>query len=162
MVKVLDYDVKLISVKKHEAQALTASLLASAASLVDTIQAGVTARGYDDLRPTHGFAFTLLSHGGSTVSALATHLGVTKQAASQLVDEMVGKGYVERRQHPDDARARLIVLSEKGWACTRAADEAAVDAIRQWTKTLGEQRIRTLAGDLARIAPVGPLRPAAW
>ncbi len=162
MVKALDHRVKLVTVKKQEAQALTASLLATAASLVDNIHAGVTARGFDDLRPTHGFAFTLLSHGGTTVRELATHLGVTKQAASQLVDELVSKGYVERTQHPDDARARLIVLSDKGWACTRAADQAAADVIRAWTKTLGEQRIRALAGDLASIAPSGPLRPAVW
>lgn len=162
MVKELDHHVKLIVVKKQEAQALTGALLAAAAALVDTIHAGVAARGFADLRPTHGFAFTLLSHGGATVGELATHLGVTKQAASQLVEELVGKGYVARNQHPDDARARLIVLTDKGWACTRAADDAAADVIRSWTKTLGDQRIRTLAGDLARIAPSGPLRPALW
>lgn len=162
IVKELDHHVKLIIVKKHETQALTGALLAAAASLVDAIHAGVAARGFADLRPTHGFAFTLFSHGGATVGELAAHLGVTKQAASQLVDELVGKGYVMRNPHPDDARARLIVLTDKGWACTRAADDAAAEAIRPWTKTLGEQRIRTLAGDLARIAPSGPLRPALW
>ena len=148
-------------VRNDEAQALMASLLATSAALVDGIHAGVVARGYDDIRPTHGFAFVLLSHGGATVSELAGHLGVTKQAASQLVDELVGKGYVERRAHPDDARARLVVLSRRGWDCTRAAEAAAADTIRDWTKTLGAQRMRSLAGDLARIAPGGPLRPAA-
>lgn len=147
--------------RNDEAQALMASLLATSAALVDGIHAGVVARGYDDIRPTHGFAFVLLSHGGATVSELAGHLGVTKQAASQLVDELVGKGYVERRAHPDDARARLVVLSRKGWDCTRAAEAAAADTIRDWTKTLGAQRIRALATDLARLAPGGPLRPAA-
>lgn len=147
--------------RNDEAQALTASLLAASAALVDSIHSGVVARGYDDIRPTHGFAFVLLSHGGATVSELAGHLGVTKQAASQLVDELVGKGYVERRAHPDDARARLVVLSRKGWGCTRAAEAAAADTIRDWTKTLGTRRIRALAADLARIAPGGPLRPAA-
>jgi DNA-binding MarR family transcriptional regulator len=162
MVKELDYRVKLVLVKRHEAQSMTAALLAAAASLVDGIHAGVAARGFGDLRPTHGFAFTKLSHGEATVSELATHLGITKQAASQLVDELVTKGYVERRRHPDDARARLVALSEKGWACTRAADQAAADVIRTWTKTLGEQRMHALAGDLARIATSGPLRPAVW
>lgn len=148
--------------RSREAQALTASLLAAAATLVNDIHTGVAARGFRDVRPTHGFAFTLLSHGGATVGQLAAHLGVTKQAASQLVDELVAKGYVERQAHPDDARARLVVLTAKGWACTRAADEAGAETIRQWAKILGAQRIGALAGDLARIARPGPVRPAAW
>jgi DNA-binding MarR family transcriptional regulator len=148
--------------RPDEAQALTASLLATAAALVDGIHAEVAARGFDDLRPTHGFAFARLAPGGATVTELAAHLGMTKQAASQLVEELVTKGYVERRPHPDDARARLVVLSERGWACTRAADRAAVETVRPWAKVLGERRMRALIADLATIAPRGPLRPAAW
>jgi DNA-binding MarR family transcriptional regulator len=148
--------------RQDEAQALTAALLASAAALVDGIQAAVAARGYGDVRPTHGFAFARLAPNGATVSELAAHLGMTKQAASQLVEELVTKGYVERRPHPDDARARLVVLSRRGWACTRAADQAAAETVRPWAKVLGERRMRALIADLAKIAPRGPLRPAAW
>jgi DNA-binding MarR family transcriptional regulator len=85
---------------------------------------------------------------------------VTKQAASQLVDELVRKGYAERRPHPADARARLVVLTERGWACTRAAEEAAAEAVRGWTDVIGEGEVRTLYGLLARIAPNGPVRPS--
>ena len=148
-------------VRSDEAQALMASLLATSAALVDSIHAGVVARGYDDVRPTHGFAFVLLSHRPATVNDLAGHLGVTKQAASQLVDDLEAKGYVRRRVNPDDARSRLIELSDKGWACTRAAQAAATDAVREWTKILGAQRVRALTADLSRIAPHGALRPAA-
>ncbi|HEY7047331.1 MAG TPA: MarR family transcriptional regulator [Jatrophihabitantaceae bacterium] len=147
--------------RSDEAQTLMASLLATSAALIDSIHAGVVARGYDDLRPTHGFAFVLLSHGAATVNDLAAHLGVTKQAASQLVDELEAKGYVQRRINPDDARSRLIGLSDKGWACTRAAQAAATDAVREWGKVLGVRRIRSLTADLSRIAPGGPLRPTA-
>jgi DNA-binding MarR family transcriptional regulator len=84
---------------------------------------------------------------------------VTKQAASQLVDEIVRKGYAERRPHPDDARARLVVLTERGWACTRAAEEAAADAVRTWVGVLGESEVQALLRQLVRIAPRGPIRP---
>jgi predicted transcriptional regulator len=83
-----------------EAMALSATLLAAAGALVARIDAGVTARGFDDLRPAHGFAFARMSAAGATVSELADHLGVTRQAASQLVDELVRKGYAERRPTP--------------------------------------------------------------
>jgi DNA-binding MarR family transcriptional regulator len=134
-------------------------LLGAARTLVDGIDAGVRARGFTDLRPAHGFAFTLLAGGGATVVELAQHLDVTKQAASQMVEELVGKGYVERRPHPVDARARLIVLTDKGRACTRAAEEAAEETLRPWADAIGAQRVAALRADLSRIAKAGRLRP---
>ncbi|MGP4011545.1 MarR family winged helix-turn-helix transcriptional regulator [Streptomyces sp. 4N124] len=144
--------------QNSEAVALTAALLSAAADLTQRINDRVVARGFE-VRPAHGFAFTRLAPDGATVTDLAVHLGVTKQAASQLVEELVRKGYVERRPHPDDARARLVVLTERGWACTRAAEEAAADAVREWVDVLGESEVRALSDRLGRIAPYGPLRP---
>ncbi|MCX4401750.1 MarR family winged helix-turn-helix transcriptional regulator [Streptomyces sp. NPDC059837] len=143
-----------------EAMALSAALLAVAGELTQRIHEGVVARGFEGIRPAHGFAFARLAPDGATVTDLAAHLGVTKQAASQLVDELVRKGYVERRPHPDDARARLIVLTELGWACTRAAEEAAAEAVRAWGEVLGESEMRALRDRLLRIAPYGPIRPS--
>ncbi|MDN3022067.1 MarR family winged helix-turn-helix transcriptional regulator [Streptomyces sp. S.PB5] len=145
--------------QNSEALSLTAALLAAAGDLTRRINDGVVARGFEG-RPAYGFAFTRLSRGGATVTDLAAHLGVTKQAASQLVEELVRKGYVERRPHPDDARARLVVLTERGWACTRAAEEAAAEAVRVWVELIGEGEVRALRDHLVRIAPYGPIRPA--
>ncbi|MFF7858485.1 MarR family transcriptional regulator [Streptomyces sp. NPDC007904] len=145
--------------QNSEAMALSAALLAAAGELTRRIHDGVTARGFGSLRPAHGFAFTRLAPDGATVTDLAAHLGVTKQAASQLVDELVRKGYAERRPHPGDARARLVVLTERGWACTRAAEEAAAEAVRAWGAVLGESDVRALREALLRIAPDGPIRP---
>ena len=144
---------------EDDAQSLAFGLLAASRALVDGISAGVRARGFDDVRPAHGFAFARLAAGGANISQLAEHLDVTRQAAAQLVDELAAKGYVERHPDPADARARLITLTEKGWACTRAANAAMVDTIRPWAAALGEQRLLALRDDLIRIAPDGPLRP---
>ncbi|MDT0567496.1 MarR family winged helix-turn-helix transcriptional regulator [Streptomyces sp. DSM 3412] len=146
--------------QNSEALALTAVLLAAAGDLARRIDEGVAARGFE-ARPSYGFAFTRLAPDGATATDLAVHLGVTKQAASQLVDELVRKGYVERRPHPGDARARLVVLTERGWACTRAAEEAAAEVVAGWVESLGgESEMRVLRDQLARIAPYGPIRPA--
>ncbi|MET7974806.1 MarR family winged helix-turn-helix transcriptional regulator [Streptomyces mirabilis] len=145
--------------ENYEAMALTAALLAAAGDLTRRINDGVEARGFE-VRPAHGFAFVRLAPDGATVTDLATHLGMTKQAASQLVDELVRKGYAERRPYPGDARARLVVLTELGWACTRAAEEAAADVVRAWAEVLGEGEVRVLCDRLTRIAPYGPIRPA--
>ncbi|AMW09575.1 MarR family transcriptional regulator [Streptomyces qaidamensis] len=146
--------------QNSEAMALSAALLAVAGGLTHRINEGVLARGFEGVRPAHGFAFARLAPDGATVTDLAVHLGVTKQAASQLVDELVRKGYAERRPHPEDARARLVVLTERGWGCTRAAEEAAAEAVREWGELLGDREMRSLGRQLLRIAPDGPVRPA--
>ena len=142
-----------------DAQALAFGLLAASRALVDGVSAGIRARGFGDVRPAHGFAFARLAPAGATITELAGHLGVTRQAAAQLVDELEANGYVERSPHPRDARARLVTLTSKGWACTRAAEAAIADTIRSWAEALGDNRLLALRDDLASIAPRGPLRP---
>ncbi|MEZ0065769.1 DNA-binding MarR family transcriptional regulator [Streptacidiphilus sp. MAP12-20] len=143
-----------------DALAFAALVLALAGELVQGIHQRVLDAGFADLRPTHGFAFARISQGGATAADLAEHLGVTKQAAAQLVDELVRKGYVERTAHPTDARARLLRLTEHGWACTRAADAAAAQAVQPYRDLLGPERFSALVGDLAALGPKGPIRPA--
>lgn len=146
--------------RNDDAQSLAFGLLAASRALVNGVSAGVRARGFDDVRPAHGFAFARLSAGGATITQLAEHLGVTRQAAAQLVEELIAKGYIQRRPHPQDARARLIVLTEKGRACTQAAEAAITDTLGPWEAALGPERLLALRDDLLRVAPGGPLRPA--
>ncbi|WP_186779431.1 MarR family winged helix-turn-helix transcriptional regulator [Streptomyces salinarius] len=146
--------------QNSDAMALTAALLAAAGELTQRIHEGVVARGFEGVRPAHGFAFARLAPDGATVTDLAVHLGMTKQAASQLVEDLVRRGYVERRPHPGDARARLVVLTESGRACTRAAEEVAAEVVGAWADVLGEDGVRALREGLLRVAPGGPIRPA--
>ncbi|MEV4317292.1 MarR family transcriptional regulator [Actinocrispum sp. NPDC049592] len=73
--------------------------------------ARVSAAGYADLRPVHGAVFQALKRSGATSSELAATLGVTKQAAGQIVDELERKGYVRREPHPEGGRRKLVVLT---------------------------------------------------
>ncbi|MEU6895132.1 MarR family transcriptional regulator [Streptomyces sp. NPDC046557] len=143
-----------------DALAFSALVLALSGRLVQEIHTRVTEQGFEDLRPAHGYAFARISLGGATTADLAEHLGVSKQAAAQLVEELVRKGYVVRLPHPHDARARLLGLTEAGWAATRAADQAAKAAVAPWREALGEARFGELVSDLGRITPAGPIRPA--
>lgn len=67
--------------------------------------------GASDLRPIHGMAFQALRHGGRTSTELADVLGVTKQAAGQIVDELERKGYLARVPHPSGGRRKLVELT---------------------------------------------------
>jgi DNA-binding MarR family transcriptional regulator len=69
------------------------------------------AAGQGDLRPVHGMAFQALKGPGATASELAERLGVTKQAAGQIVDDLEKRGYVRRTPHPEGGRRKLVVLT---------------------------------------------------
>ncbi|WP_239166594.1 MarR family winged helix-turn-helix transcriptional regulator [Actinoplanes italicus] len=144
---------------RDDLQDLPVLLLSAARALVDDIDSGVRASGFTDLRPAHGFAFVRLSGTGATTTELAEHLEITKQAASQMADELIRKGYVERRPHPTDARARLLVLTEKGQACTRAADAAAARTLEPLAASLTPDQKATLRTALTRLATPGRIRP---
>ncbi len=135
-------------------------LLAAAAEVSDAIQAGVEAAGFTDIRPAHGFAFVRMAPDGATVGQIAEHLAVTKQAASQLVEELVNRGYAQRNPHPHDARARLVTLTERGWAVTRAADAAAAAFADRWAAALGVDGVIGVHAALSRVVPPGRIRPS--
>jgi DNA-binding MarR family transcriptional regulator len=91
---------------------------------------------------------------------VAGHLGVTKQAASQLVGQLVQRGYVTREADPGDARSRILKLTERGWACTRAAEQAAAGTTDAWRRQLGTAAMSDLQSALQAVVPPGRLRPA--
>jgi DNA-binding MarR family transcriptional regulator len=146
---------------------LVALLLTAYSILIDDLHTELARHGYGDLRPAHGFAFQLLSAGGATGNDLAEHLGVTKQAASQMIDYLEQHGYVVRQPHPTDKRGKLILLTQKGWNGIHATEAIFVTHERRWTEILGPERMHLLRTDLRHIiassrSDIAPhrLRPA--
>jgi DNA-binding MarR family transcriptional regulator len=136
------------------------SVLRLASQLVDGIQEGLVRRGFDDVRPAHGFAFVRISEGDATTADVAEHLGITKQAAGQLVEYLVDHEYVMRRPDERDARARLLLLTKRGHACTAAAEASAAETVDGWTSQLGSPGFAQLQAALITITTPGRLRPS--
>lgn len=111
--------------------------------------------GYDDLGRSDGYVFRTLAAGPLTTSGLASRLGITKQGAGQIVDDMTSRGYLESRPDPSDARARLLVLSTRG----RGALEAARDFHRRYERRLarrhGRPAVDAVRAVLSEMAPEG-------
>jgi DNA-binding MarR family transcriptional regulator len=128
---------------------LPALLAMSFRAVMDQIHEQLATEGYDDVRPAHGFAFHFLSHrSGATAVELGEHLGITKQAAVQLVDELEKRGYVERRPHPTDRRSRLISLTPRGWRCIERVVALSRQAEARWAELVGIDRLTQLREDL--------------
>ncbi len=57
----------------------------------------------------------LLYHGGVCgVTRLGQRMEISGAGASQLIERLVQAGLVQRSENPDDRRARVIALSDKG------------------------------------------------
>src|ERR1700739_3183936 len=65
---------------------------------------------------------------GMTQTALASDLDLTKVAVGGLLDRMETAGFVERRAHHQDARARRVFLTRAG-AKTVSAIRESVEAV---------------------------------
>ena len=137
-----------------------AGVLGLAGRLVDGVQAGLAARGFPDVRPAHGFAFARIGAGDATNADVAAHLGITKQAASQLVEQLVERGYVVRTPDAKDRRARRLVLTDRGHDCTRAAEQAAAETVGGWANALGPSVFAAFSGAVVELSAPGRLRPA--
>jgi DNA-binding MarR family transcriptional regulator len=125
----------------------------------------VAAAGYPDLRPVHGMALQALKGSGATSTELAEHLGVTKQAAGQIVDDLEHRGYVRRESHPDGGRRRLVVLTDVALRHLAVAGRVLRGLEAEISGQLGEADLARLRVDLARLTrqlageDLPPLRP---
>jgi DNA-binding MarR family transcriptional regulator len=125
----------------------------------------VSAVGYADLRPVHGAVFQALRGPGATATELADRLGVTKQAAGQIVDDLERRGYVQRQPHPDGGRRRLVVLTGKALDHLTVAGRILHGLEAELADRLGEENLTDLRTELARLVrdlggeTLPPLRP---
>ena len=118
------------------------------------VMEAVAAAGFDDLTLAQARVGARLQPGGTRVSVLAEASGVTKQTASFLVDQLEAAGYVRRVADPTDARARLVVLAERGEA-VRAVARRTEDAVHaEWADHLGARDYRRLRQLLTRLREV--------
>lgn len=82
------------------------------------IRAELEAIGVDDLPRNGAFVLfgTLAADGGpgERGPAMSAQLGISKQAVSQLVETLVGRGYLLRSGDPEDGRRVALEVTERG------------------------------------------------
>jgi DNA-binding MarR family transcriptional regulator len=119
-------------------------LVAAHRCVADRLGAAVATAGGESMRPSFGFVIRAVAAEQPTVSRLAELLGVTKQAASRLADDMVSLGYLERAGDPADRRRTHLRLSATG---ERIGDRALSESRRmedELREHFGEARVRHL------------------
>ncbi len=94
----------------------------------NAIRVRLAAAGYDDLPRNGPFVLGGMANRGAGGGDLVRQLGVSRQAASQLIDTLVVRGYLERRVNPDDRRRMTIELTDRGRAAAAVVREG-VEAV---------------------------------
>jgi DNA-binding MarR family transcriptional regulator len=122
-----------------------------------SMRRSLEAAGFDDI-PSNGL-FVIgglaLGAGDAPLGALIADLGVSKQAAGQLVDTLVLRGYLTRAIDPDDRRKLVVKLTERGQAAAaaQAAGREEVDTALQ--EKVGEKAVLVSRKVLAALIGIG-------
>ena len=100
--------------------------------------------GHPTIRPGHGCVFRFVEEEGSRLTDLAERSGLTKQAVGEVVADLEGLGYVERAPDPEDGRAKLIKLTERGADALETGRAIFREMERDWGERLGAERVAVM------------------
>jgi DNA-binding MarR family transcriptional regulator len=112
------------------------------------------------LTPPHAGIFGVLSAGGGlSQQTLCEILGILPSRLVVLVDELEGRGFVERRDSPDDRRSYALHLTKKGRQTLEAIGRVAREHDAALCAVLSEKEREQLRTLLGRIAEQQGLTP---
>lgn len=121
------------------------------------MRGALAAAGYDDVPRNGMYVIGGLALGGGDVplGQLVRELRISKQAAGQLVDTLVMRGYLERAVDPEDRRKLNITLTERGRAAaaTQAIARERVDA--DLAARVGPADVEIMRRSLAALIDIG-------
>lgn len=104
------------------------------------VHEGLVDAGFDDIRPGHRIVLPDVLTAGLRPTELASRLGVSKQAANDVLREFEAGGYITLVPDPDDGRAKRIVATERGTALVRTALDVSGRITGRWAERIGEER----------------------
>jgi len=107
---------------------------------------------FADIRPTHGCVFRFVRGPGMRLTVLAEMAGMTKQSVGEVVDDLVARGYVKRIPDPEDKRAKLICLTERGERAQATGRALFAKVEERWAERYGAKRMAQLRELMEEIA----------
>jgi|SRR5579862_1784062 len=134
--------------------AIPALLRAARGAYGHAVRNRLAAAEFDDMPANGAYVLGGMANRGGTARDLIRQLGVTKQAASQLIDTLVVRGYLERSTDADDRRRITIELTDRGRAAAAAVREGveAVDA--ELALELSPTQLRGLRAGLVALCGI--------
>jgi DNA-binding MarR family transcriptional regulator len=93
---------------------------------------------------------------------IARHLAISTASTTKLLDRLTASGHLERRSHPHDRRARIVVLSEGAREDFYRHFGQRMSRMRSVMESYTDEELRAIARFLADMedAMVPPAEPA--
>ncbi len=89
------------------------------------------------------FAF-ILTRGQMPIGTVADALGIRPNVATGIVQRLVERGLIERREDPDDRRIRLLIVTDRGLALVDELTGIILAKGRELLDRLGDDQLRQL------------------
>ena len=86
------------------------------------------------------------------ISRISEDMSITTAAASQLVDKMVQSGLLERAEDPNDRRAKMVTISEKGREFVKTGIEQRYLWVNDLSETFNEDERQIIAQALTLLS----------
>ena len=146
------------NVDQAELLTLGALLRISYQRVVESVERGLSAAGYEDVRTSHFSVLqplaslqplAILSE-GARITDLAALAHLSKPSIVYLVDYLAVRGYVERTADPLDGRAQRVRLTERGLDVVRTTRDLARQVEVEWEQHLGPEQVEQLKQLLRR------------
>jgi DNA-binding MarR family transcriptional regulator len=128
---------------------LIALLRSARASAGAAIRESLAGSGMDDLPPNAPLVIGAIARTSAPLASIVRQLGGSKQAAGQLVDTLVIRGYLERSIDPDDRRRLIIRLTARGEAAARHIRSAVTRLETELELAAGGERMQDARAVLA-------------
>ena len=134
--------------------------------LIDGLHDQLQVRGWTDVRPAFGFVLLAARDQPTSVTELAGLMGMTKQAASKLVDAMASGGYIQRGTDAQDGRHRPVTLTSRGEELLSAVEEIYAELEDGWAALIGTSHLDRMRQDLIKVladpanGQLPPVRPS--
>ncbi len=138
---------------------LPALLRAAHRTYGSAIRSSLAEVGCDDVPRNGSFVIGAIARGGSPLGVIIKELGVSKQAAGQLVDTLVLRGYLERSPDPVDRRRMTVALTERGRLAAAAVREAVRGVDARVIERVGADSLARTRATLAALIDVGSDQP---
>jgi DNA-binding MarR family transcriptional regulator len=124
-------------------------------AFTDQLRTALAEQGHDDLGGAYGYVFRVLAAEQPSQRQLAARLGISDQGMAKILDEMVARGYVERRPDAGDARIKRLRLARRGREALAAARRFHAGFEQRLIRQAGPAAVRGLRRLLEAIARTG-------
>ncbi|MDQ2849841.1 MAG: MarR family transcriptional regulator [Actinomycetota bacterium] len=143
-----------MSIPSAAPRGMPSLLRAARSTYVRSVRRSLTSDGYDDV-PRNGAFVLATGLDRSSATAVQDALGITKQAASQLIDTLVVRGYLERHPHPSDRRRTELELTDRGHGAAAAVRRGVGSVEHELAHHLSAQARGELRAALGLLADLG-------